>query len=235
MATQTYLRQAVLAHKRDRAAGCLCRCRCVRTCRLARARSQRCLVHRRRGTSRYRNHRCRRHKVVNRDRQRRVLQVTITVLQRVREHIRVATCRARITLVLVRAIGLHRQLAVGALHRCCHRGRIVQIRIRSTLGHTCHHGTIGTLGVIGPHVARDLRIAAAGHRVRVNYRTRHIVHDIDHQLARRSRIVVLVLHHYIKAHAVRIHQRVVQQCVRVVDHACSRDRVVCVVALELAL
>ena len=162
-------------------------------------------------------------------------QVTIAVLQRVREHIRVTTCRARIALVRVRAIGLHRQLAVRALHRCCHRARIVQIRIRGTLGYACHHGTIGTLGVVAPHVARDRRIAAAGHRARVRYCRRRIVHDIDHQATRRSQVAVQILHHHRKAHTVRIHQRVVQQRVRVVDRACSRDRVVCVVALELAL
>ena len=181
MTTQAYLRQAVLAHKRDRAAGRLCRCRCVRSCRIARTHSQRCLVHRRRDATRCRNHRCRRHKVVNRDRQRRVRQVTIAVLERVREHIRTATCRTRIALVAVAAIGLHRQLAVRALHRCCHRARIVQIRIRSTLGYACHHGTVRSLGVVAPHVARDRRIAAAGHRVRVSYCRRHIVHDLHRQ------------------------------------------------------
>ena len=178
--------------------------------------------------------------ILDADRQRRIRQVAIGILDRVREHVILASGTARRTRVVVRTIGIELQLAMVACELHAHRRSIIQRCRRAALGNTHHlQATISSGHVLlararfahaFQHVASHSSITQLDH-IRVQLRRRYIVHD-PHRQHPRCRIPVLVLHGHGKFHLGVVPAGVVQQRVRVVNLAHTSRSVILITTCQ---
>ncbi len=138
-------------------------------------------------------------------------QVTIAIFDGVGEDVRDTARCACIAGVAVRAIGIERQLAIGAFHHAAHCAGLLQVSTCSALGNA-HHTTagrltVGTEYVVGQHTKTgrhgNRRVHACAHRACVAVGLGHVVHNGDNNFARTGHT----------ARARHTHSNGVSQCV----------------------